>query len=93
MSRPAASRRAASSGYMAVLVMALYINSNDVLPLYHTPQALWLLCPVLLFWISRVLMLSHRGGMNDDPVVFALTDRASLLTGAVGFCIFVAASV
>ena len=84
---------AASSGYMAVLVMALYINSNDVLPLYHTPQALWLLCPVLLFWISRVLMLSHRGGMNDDPVVFALTDRASLLTGAVGFCIFVAASV
>ncbi len=84
---------AASSGYMAVLVMALYINSNDVLPLYHTPQALWLLCPVLLFWISRVLMLSHRGRMNDDPVVFALTDRASLLTAAVGFCIFVAASV
>lgn len=84
---------AASSGYMAVLVMALYINSADVLPLYHSPQALWLLCPVLLFWISRVLMLSHRGLMNDDPVVFALTDRVSLLTGAVGFCIFAAASV
>lgn len=84
---------ATSSGYMAVLVMALYINSTDVLPLYHTPQVLWLLCPVLLFWISRVLMLSHRGQMNDDPVVFALTDRASLLTGAVGFCIFVAAVV
>jgi len=83
---------AASSGYMAVLVMALYINSTDVLALYHSPKALWLLCPVLLFWISRVLMLSHRGQMNDDPVVFALTDRISLLTGAVGFCIFVAAS-
>jgi len=84
---------AASSGYMAVLVMALYINSNDVLPLYHSPQALWLLCPVLLFWISRVLMLAHRGRMNDDPVVFALTDRVSLLTGAVGACIFIAASL
>lgn len=84
---------AASSGYMAVLVMALYINSTDVLALYHSPKALWLLCPVLLFWISRVLMLSHRGRMNDDPVVFALTDRVSLLTGAVGFCIFVAASL
>ena len=84
---------ATSSGYMAVLVMALYINSTDVLALYHNPKALWLLCPVLLFWISRVLMLSHRGQMNDDPMVFALTDRISLLTGAFGFCIFVAASL
>ena len=84
---------AASSGYMAVLVLALYINSTDVLPLYRTPQALWLLCPVLLFWISRMLMLSQRGRMNDDPVVFALTDRVSLLTGAFGFCIVIAASV
>jgi len=84
---------AASSGYMAVLVMALYINSTDVLALYHNPKALWLLCPMLLFWISRVLMLSHRGRMNDDPVIFALTDRISLLTGAIGFCIFIAASL
>lgn len=84
---------AASSGYMAVLVLALYISSTDVLPLYHTPQALWLLCPVLLFWISRVMMLSQRGHLHDDPVVFALTDRVSLFTGAVGFCIVIAASV
>ena len=84
---------AASSGYMAVLVMALYINSTDVLALYHTPKALWLLCPVLLFWISRVLMLSNRGQMHDDPVVFALKDRVSLLTGAVGFAIFMVASL
>ncbi len=83
---------AASSGYMAVLVMALYINSADVLALYHNPKVLWLLCPVLLFWISRVLMLSNRGQMHDDPVVFALRDRVSLLTGAIGFAIFVAAS-
>jgi hypothetical protein len=47
---------------------------------------------VLLFWISRVLMLSSRGQMHDDPVVFALKDRVSLLTGVVGFVIFAAAA-
>jgi 4-hydroxybenzoate polyprenyltransferase/phosphoserine phosphatase len=72
----------AASGMAAVLVMALYVNSGDVLPLYRTPEALWALCPILLFWISRVLMLSHRGQMHDDPVVFALRDRVSLVTGA-----------
>jgi 4-hydroxybenzoate polyprenyltransferase len=71
----------AASGMAAVLVMALYVNSADVLPLYHTPEALWALCPILLFWISRVLMLSHRGQMPDDPVVFALRDKVSLVTG------------
>jgi 4-hydroxybenzoate polyprenyltransferase/phosphoserine phosphatase len=72
---------AASSGYMAVLVMALYINSPDVLTLYRHPSALWALCPALLFWVSRVLMLSHRGQMNDDPVIFALRDHVSQAVG------------
>jgi 4-hydroxybenzoate polyprenyltransferase len=78
---------AAASGYMAVLVMALYVNGNEVRPLYRHPVALWALCPILLFWISRVLMLANRGLMNDDPVVFALRDRVSLLTG---FCSLIA---
>jgi 4-hydroxybenzoate polyprenyltransferase/phosphoserine phosphatase len=73
---------AAASGYMAVLVLALYVNSPELLPLYRHPDALWVLCPILLFWVSRVLMLSHRGDMHDDPVVFALRDRVSLLVGA-----------
>ena len=73
---------AAASGYMAVLVLALYIDSAAILPLYHHPRALWALCPILLFWVSRVLMLSNRGLMNEDPVVFALRDRVSLLAGA-----------
>lgn len=84
---------AASSGYMAVLVLALYINSAEVLPLYRTPSALWVLCPILLFWISRVLMISNRGQMNDDPVIFALRDRVSLLAGLACLCAFVAASL
>ena len=84
---------AASSGYMAVLVLALYVNSPDVLPLYRHPSALWLLCPILLFWVSRVLMLSHRGLMYDDPVVFALRDRLSLVVGVAALCAFLAGAL
>ncbi len=74
---------AASSGIMAVLVLALYVNSPDITVLYHRPAALWAVCPALLFWISRVLMLSNRGLMPDDPVVFALRDRVSLAVGGL----------
>ena len=66
-----------SSGYLSVLVLALYINSTASEALYHRPQILWLLCPLLLYWISRVWLVAHRGGMHDDPVVFALVDRVS----------------
>jgi 4-hydroxybenzoate polyprenyltransferase len=67
----------AASGYVSVLVLALYINSSDVLAIYSTPMVLWMLCPLLLFWISRVWLLAHRGEMHDDPVVFALKDNPS----------------
>ncbi|HJU40284.1 MAG TPA: hypothetical protein VJ724_11975, partial [Tahibacter sp.] len=66
-----------SSGYLSVLVLALYINSTASEALYHRPQILWLLCPLLLYWISRVWLVAHRGGMHDDPVVFALVDTVS----------------
>jgi hypothetical protein len=84
---------AAASGYMSVLVMALYVNSGEVLPLYRHPSALWALCPILLFWISRVLMMANRGQMNDDPVIFALRDRTSLLAGFFGLIAIVAATL
>jgi hypothetical protein len=66
-----------ASGYLAVLVLALYINSNQVKTLYSHPEVIWLLCPLLLYWISRVWLLTHRGMMHDDPIVFALEDWAS----------------
>ncbi len=69
------------SGYLSVLVTALYINSNEVITLYTHPKALWLICPLLLYWISRVWLIAGRGDMHDDPVVFAITDRASQITG------------
>jgi 4-hydroxybenzoate polyprenyltransferase/phosphoserine phosphatase len=68
---------AAASGFNAVTVLALYVSSDYVEEHYALPQALWLLCPLLMYWIGRALMQSHRLLMDDDPVVFALKDRVS----------------
>ncbi len=77
----------AASGYMAVLVTALYVNSPESLELYTRPKALWLICPILLYWISRIWVVAHRGDMHDDPIVFAATDRVSLVILALcGLC-------
>jgi 4-hydroxybenzoate polyprenyltransferase len=68
-----------SSGYCAIVVMALYINSSDAQLLYTHHKPLWLMCPLMLFWISRIWLLTARAQMHDDPIVFALRDRVSLL--------------
>ena len=65
------------SGYLAVLVLAMYITHPSVTVLYHHPQVLWAACLVLFYWISRVWLLAHRGEMHDDPIVFALRDKQS----------------
>jgi 4-hydroxybenzoate polyprenyltransferase len=72
-----------ASGYLAVLVMALYINSSEIHNLYVRPYALWAICPLLMFWISRIWVTTHRGQMHDDPVVYALRDGVSLVIGAL----------
>jgi 4-hydroxybenzoate polyprenyltransferase len=81
----------AASGYMAILVMALYVNDAATMQLYGRPKLIWMACPLLLFWISRVWMLAHRGHMNEDPLVFAVRDRVSLAIGALVVCVFWAA--
>jgi 4-hydroxybenzoate polyprenyltransferase len=81
-----------ASGYMAVLVLALYINSMDIFKLYHRPQVMWLTCPLLLFWISRVWLKTHRGEMHDDPIVFAVKDRISQLVAVMSFLIMLTAT-
>jgi 4-hydroxybenzoate polyprenyltransferase/phosphoserine phosphatase len=87
---PALQSMGVSSGYLAVLVMALYINSPEVHTLYTHPYALWAICPLLLFWISRIWLKTHRGLMHDDPVVFALRDGVSLVVGALTIACVVA---
>ena len=68
-----------AAGYISVLVMALYVNAPPVQELYANPHALWGICAVLLYWLTRIVLLTHRGAMPDDPVVFAAKDRVSLV--------------
>ena len=74
-------------GYMAVMVLALYINSDQVRTLYATPAVLWLLCPLLLYWVTRVWFFAKRGALQDDPIRFALDDRVSIACGVVGLAV------
>jgi len=65
------------AGYVSVLVMTLYVESPDVTATFATPEALWGVCAVLLYWITRTVMVAHRGQMHDDPVIYAAKDRIS----------------
>src|SRR6056297_440053 len=78
---------ALSAGQAAVLVLALYISSDDVRGLYAFPSLIWLICPLLLYWLLRMVMKTHRGDMTDDPIVFAATDRVSF--AIVGLCVLI----
>lgn len=70
-----------ASAYASVVIFAIYISSGEVMILYHHPSYLWLMVPLMILWLSRVWLLASRGELNEDPVVFALTDRMSLLIG------------
>ena len=82
---------AAASGFNAVTVFALYVSSDAVKPLYSHPHWLWLVCPILMYWISRMLMMAHRRLVHDDPIVFALQDRVSFIAGGLIAAIILAA--
>ena len=90
---PFISQMAVSAGYVSVLVMALYVNSQTVQTLYSNPLPLWGICLVLLYWISRIVMITHRGQMHDDPVVFAATDKVSVICALVIAALAVAATL
>jgi len=76
-----------ASGYASVVVFTLYINNPQIGQLYGHAHRLWLLTPLLIFWISRVWLLAHRGKLDDDPVVFALTDWLSPVIGVIALLI------
>ena len=70
-----------ASAYIAVLVLALYVNSAEVTRLYSHPVTLWLICPLFLYWLSRIWLLAHRGVILDDPILYAIKDKASYMVG------------
>lgn len=71
-----------ASAYAAVVVFSFYIGAHEVTSLYQHPNRLWLITPLMIYWLSRVWLLASRGQLDEDPVIFAVTDRVSLLTGA-----------
>ena len=81
----------AAGGVAAVVVFALYLQSAAVLVLYANPECLWLVCPLLLYWFGRLNMLANRGAIADDPVLFAIKDRTTWITGAGTVAAFVVA--
>lgn len=82
-----------ASGYISVLVLALYINEAASATLYKSPEWMWAACPLLLFWLSRVWLLAHRGEMHDDPIVFALRDSISRWVGLAFLVVFALAAI
>jgi 4-hydroxybenzoate polyprenyltransferase/phosphoserine phosphatase len=82
-----------SAGYISVLVLCLYIQEPRTMIMYKNHELIWFACPILLFWISRMWFLTHRGQMHDDPVLFAIKDTTSLITAAFFALIFILATI
>ena len=70
-----------ASGYLSVLVLALYLNSEQVVTLYRRPTLLWLVCPLLLYWTGRLWFRANRGEIHEDPIVAAVSDPVSYVVG------------
>src|SRR5262249_19689947 len=80
-----------SCSVVAVLVLALYVDSYEVRELYSRPEFLYLVCPLALYWIMRAWLMASRGNMPDDPIIFALRDKTSyIVAGLTGLLIVLA---
>jgi 4-hydroxybenzoate polyprenyltransferase len=80
-----------ASGMVSILVLALFIESASPAYRHGTPELLWGLCPVLLYWLSRVWMMARRGQVCGDPIAFAITDRRSIVLGGIALAVALAA--
>ena len=67
------------SGFLSVIVFSLYIDSHEVSQLYSSPHFLWGISLLFLFWISRIWVITNRGEMTEDPIVFTIKDPSSYI--------------
>lgn len=81
-----------ASGFAAVLILVLYVNSLQVIDLYRAPQCIWATVPVLLFWVNWLWLQAHHGKMHNDPLVFAIKDKVSWLSGGIFLIILIASA-
>jgi len=82
-----------TSGYLAVLVLIFHIYEEPTKLMYSTPEYLWGICPIILYWISRIVIITHRGNMHHDPIIFTLKDRVSYICGIVTIMFAIAAKI
>ena len=80
-----------ASAFIAVLVFALYLDSEAVRLLYATPQIAWMAIPMLMYVIGRMWFKAHRGAMNEDPILFLIKDFASILALVLLVVVLIAA--
>jgi 4-hydroxybenzoate polyprenyltransferase len=86
------SQMGVSSAFAAIMVLALYVERVGTTGLYKRPELIWLICPIVLYVVSRIWFLAKRGEMRDDPVAFILRDWRSHLMGLIVVAIMVAAT-
>jgi 4-hydroxybenzoate polyprenyltransferase/phosphoserine phosphatase len=80
-----------ASAMASAVVLALYVDDGAVNAPYTTPEALWLCVPIVLYWQIRLWIAVGRGRMTDDPILFAVRDRGSVVAGlAVALCVLAA---
>ena len=82
-----------TSGYMSVLVLALYLNSSEVAQLYNRIELLWFICVLLIYWISRIWLIARRGQLHEDPIIFIIRDKVSYIIGFLTVFILILAAI
>lgn len=78
-----------SSSYISALVLALYIQHPEITASYANPTLLWLIVPVWLYWISRMWMVTARGNMNSDPILFVAKDKIGYTSFLIMIALFI----
>jgi 4-hydroxybenzoate polyprenyltransferase len=90
---PFISQMGITSGYLSILIFAMYINSTAITSLYLHPHLMWFICPLLLIWISRYWFLAYRGHIQCDPILFVLKDKANYFILISIFFILILATI
>ncbi|MBU3609288.1 UbiA family prenyltransferase [Polynucleobacter wuianus] len=87
------SQMGVAAAYISILVLALYIQDPKTNSMYSSPGFIWLTCPLLLFWVSRIWLLAHRGILDEDPISFAARDIVSWMVAALFILVFALAGI
>lgn len=80
------------SGVVSLLILALYINSEQVMILYKNPFLIWLALPIIFYWLLHMWMVAHRGKMSDDPIIYAFKDKSSYIAFLIIIIIMIVAA-